>query len=180
MAVGLLGSAVLAIGLTVWWLRAHEIGDITANTGNVSILLAEQTNLAVKSIDVAIDEIQGRFERIGALTQDNFDHLRQDKNTYELLTGSLSHLSHAALIALIDKNGRVVTSTQAWPPPTVAVDVANRDYFQHFKNNNDKGIYPSTPVAERTTGLKMVFFGKRINDANNAFLGMIIVGVRVD
>jgi diguanylate cyclase (GGDEF)-like protein len=86
-------------------------------------------------------------------------------------------LSQAALIALIDKNGRVVTTTQKWPTPTI--DLTNRDYFQHFKNNDDKGIYVSKPVADHTTGLETIFFGKRINDSNNAFLGMIIVGVRV-
>jgi diguanylate cyclase (GGDEF)-like protein len=86
-------------------------------------------------------------------------------------------LSQAALIALIDKNGRVVTTTQKWPTPTI--DLTNRDYFQHFKNNDDKGIYVGKPVADHTTGLETIFFGKRINDSNNAFLGMIIVGVRV-
>ena len=177
IAAGLLGAAVLAIGLTVWWLRADEIGDATRDTGNLATVLAEQTNLAVQSIDLVLNEIQERLENLGARTQDNFGHLQQDKNTYHSLTDSLSHLSQAALIALIDKNGRVVMTTQKWPTPTI--DLTNRDYFQHFKNNDDKGIYVGKPVADHTTGLETIFFGKRINDSNNAFLGMIIVGVRV-
>jgi diguanylate cyclase (GGDEF)-like protein len=178
IAAGLLGAAVLAIGLTVWWLRADEIGNATRDTGNLATVLAEQTNLAVQSIDLVLNEIQERLENLGARTQDNFGHLQQDKNTYHSLTDSLSHLSQAALIALIDKNGRVVTTTQKWPTPTI--DLTNRDYFQHFKNNNDKGIYVGKPVNDHTTGLETIFFGKRINDSSNAFLGMIIVGVRVN
>ena len=177
IAAGLLGAAVLAIGLTVWWLRADAISDATRDTGNLATVLAEQTNLAVQSIDLVLNEVQERLENLGARTQDNFGHLQQDKDTYHALTDSLSRLSQAALIALIDKNGRVVTTTQKWPTPRI--DLTNRDYFQHFKDNDDKGIYVGKPVADHTTGLETIFFGKRINDSNNAFLGMIIVGVRV-
>ena len=70
-----------------------------------------------------------------------------------------------------------MTTTQKWPTPTI--DLTNRDYFQHFKYNDDKGIYVGKPVADHTTGLETIFFGKRINDSNSAFLGIIIVGVRV-
>src|SRR5471032_280859 len=177
IAAGLLVAAVLAIGLTVWWLRSDAIDDATKDSDHLAIVLAEQTNRAVQSIDLVLDEIQKRLEKLGARTQDNFGHLQQDITTYHSLTDSLSRLSQAALIALIDKNGRVVVTTQKWPTPTI--DLTNRDYFQHFKNNNDKGIYVGKTVADHTTGLETIFFGKRINDANNAFLGMIIVGVRV-
>jgi vacuolar-type H+-ATPase subunit E/Vma4 len=110
IAAGLLGAAVLAIGLTVWWLRADAISDATRDTGNLATVLAEQTNLAVQSIDLVLNEVQERLENLGARTQDNYGHLQQDKNTYYALTDSLSRLSQAALIALIDKNGRVVTT----------------------------------------------------------------------
>jgi PAS domain-containing protein len=177
IAAGILGTAAVALSLTVWWLRSDAIADATTDTGNLATVLGEQTNLAVQSIDLVINEIQERLENIGARTQENFGHLQQDLTTYHSLTDSLARLSQAALIALIDKNGRVVITTQKWPTPTI--DLTNRDYFQHFENNDDKGVYIGSPVADHTTGLKTIFFGKRINDANNAFLGMIVVGVRV-
>ena len=177
IATGLLAAAVLAIGLTVWWLRSGAIDDATMNSDHLAIVLAEQTNRAVQSIDLVLNEIQKRLETLGARTQDNFGHLQQDISTYHSLTDSLSHLSQAALIALIDKNGQVVITTQKWPTPSI--DLTNRDYFQHFKNNDDRGVYVGIPVADHTTGLETIFFGKRINDSNNAFLGMIVVGVRV-
>ena len=177
VAAGILGAAAIAIGLTVWWLRSDAISDATKDNGNLATVLAEQTNLGVQSIDLVLNEIQERLENLGARTQDNFGHLQQDKNTYHSLLDSLSNLSQAALIALIDKNGRVVTTTQKWPTPPI--DLTNRDYFQHFKNNDDKGVYVGKPVADHTTGLETIFFGKRINDSNNAFLGLIVVGVRV-
>ena len=66
IAAGLLGAAVLAIGLTVWWLRADAISDATSDTGNLATVLAEQTNLAVQSIDLVLNEVQERLENLGA------------------------------------------------------------------------------------------------------------------
>jgi len=119
IAAGLLVAAVLAIGLTVWWLRSDAVDDAIKDSDHLAIVLAEQTNRAVQSIDLVLDEIQGRLENLGARTQDNFGHLQTDKTTYYSLTDSLSHLSQAAFISLIDKNGRVVVTTQKWPTPPV-------------------------------------------------------------
>ena len=168
---------MLSIGLTVWWLRSDAIGDAARDSNNLATVLSEQTNLAVQSIDLVLSEIQRRLENVGAKTQDKFGHLRGDENTYHLLTDSLSRLSQAGFIGLIDKNGRLMVTTQKWPTPRI--DVSDRDYFQHFKNNDDKGIYVSKPIADRTKGLQTIIFGKRINGANNAFLGVILIGVRV-
>ena len=66
VAAGLFGAAVLAIGLTVWWLRADAISDATSDTGNPATVLAEQTNLAVQSIDLVLNEVQERLENLGA------------------------------------------------------------------------------------------------------------------
>src|SRR5476651_1117039 len=98
IAAGLLVAAVLAIGLTVWWLRSDAVDDAIKDSDHLAIVLAEQTNRAVQSIDLVLDEIQGRLENLGARTQDNFGRLQQDVTLYHSLTDSLSHLSQAALI----------------------------------------------------------------------------------
>jgi hypothetical protein len=177
VAAGLLGTAVIAIGLTIWWLRADAIDDASRDTSNLAIVLAEQTNRAVQSIDLVLNEIQERIESLGARTENNFHRLLQDEDTYQLLTDRLSHLSHATLIGVVDKNGWLVTSTQKWPSP--AIDFFDREHFQYFRNNNDEGIYIAKPVADRIKGDQVIFFSKRINDANNAFLGIIVVGIKL-
>ena len=177
VAAGLLGTAVIAIGLTIWWLRADAIDDASRDTSNLAIVLAEQTNRAVQSIDLVLNEIQERIESLGARTENNFRRLLQDEDTYQLLTDRLSHLSHATLIGVVDKNGWLVTSTQKWPSP--AIDFSDREHFQYFRNNNDEGIYIAKPVADRIKGDQVIFFSKRINDANNAFLGIIVVGIKL-
>src|ERR1022692_224719 len=55
IAAGLLVVAVLAIGLTVWWLRSDAIDDATKDSDHLAIVLAEQTNRAVQSIDLVLE-----------------------------------------------------------------------------------------------------------------------------
>jgi diguanylate cyclase (GGDEF)-like protein len=177
VAVGVLGAATLALSLTVWWLRSDAIEDASKDAANLAIVLAEQTNRSVQSIDLMLNEVQEHLKRVGATTPEAFRRLLQGEDTYKLLTERLSHLSNATLIALIDNNGRLVSSTNQWPlPPT---DLSEHENFQHFRNNDDKGIYIAKPVTDRFKGEEIVLFSKRLNDANNEFIGMISVGVKL-
>ena len=71
----------------------------------------------------------------------------------------------------MDKNGKLVNTTQQWPSPEI--DLSDRAHFQHFKNNDDKGIYISDALVDRINGTQFIFFSKRINGANNTFLGEV-------
>ncbi len=86
-------------------------------------------------------------------------------------------LQQAEFVALVDKNGNLVSTTRQWPTPKI--NVSDRPYFQHLKNNNDRGVYISNSLFDRIKGLQVIIFSKRIIDANNVFLGVAVVGVRL-
>jgi hypothetical protein len=177
IAAGLLGTAVLAIGLTIWWLRVDAVVDATADASNLATMLSEQTDRSIQSIDLMLNEIQGHIEKLGATTPDAFHRLLGGKDTYDLLMEQMTHLSQITFIALVDNKGRLVVSTNRWPLPPV--DVSDREHFQHVKNHNDGNIYVSKPFVDRLRGIETVVFNKRLNDANNNFLGVIGIGVRL-
>ena len=177
VAVGLACTAALAIGLTIWWLRSQAINDASRDAGNLATVLAEQTNRSVQSIDLLLNDVQERIEVLGAKTPNDFRRLLKGEDTYRLLTERIARLTHVASISLVDKNGEIVNSTNQWPmPPT---DLSDREHFQHVKNNNIQGIYISSLITDRFKGMQTIFFAKRINDANNEFLGIISIGVRL-
>jgi diguanylate cyclase (GGDEF)-like protein len=177
VAAGILGAAVIALGLTVWWLRSDAIDEASKNAANLAIVLAEQTTRSIQSIELVLNEVQEHVKGVGATTPDAFRRLLQGKSTYYALTERLSHLSNATLIALIDSDGRIVSSTNQWPLPVT--DVSDHENFQHFKSNDDNGIYIAKPVVDRFKAEKIVLFSKRLSDANHVFVGMISVGVKL-
>jgi diguanylate cyclase (GGDEF)-like protein len=177
VAAGILGAAALALGLTVWWLRLDAVDDASKSAANLAVVLAEQTTRSVQSIDLILNEVQEYLNDVGVTTPDGFRRLLQGEDTYNQLTERLSHLSNATLIALIDDNGRLVSSTNKWPLPST--DLSDHSNYQHFKDNDDRGIYIAKPVVDRFTGSKIVLFSKRFDGPNKAFVGMISVGVKL-
>ena len=177
VAAGILGAAALALGLTVWWLRLDAIDNASKDAANLAIVLAEQTNRSVQSIDLILNEVQEHLKQVGVTTPDAFRHILRGEDTYHLLTERLSHLSNATLIALIDDNGRLVSSTNKWPLPTT--DLSDHSNFQYFRTHDDKGLYIADPLVDRFKGDQIVLFSKRFNSPNNVFVGMISVGVKL-
>src|SRR5208282_598826 len=175
VAVGVICAAALTIALTIWWLRSDAIASALRNSSNLAEVLASQTASSIQSIDLILTEIKGEEEIRSAQMPDDFDHVIDGEGTYQFLVERLSHLPQAEFIALVDKNGTLAASTLTRSP----IDLSDRAYFGHFKNNDDKGIYISDALISRTQGIPIVLFSKRINDANNAFLGVAVVGVRL-
>src|SRR5665811_1392490 len=147
ITIGLTCTATLAIALTIWWLRSDAIREASANTGNLAVVLAEQTANSVQSIDIVLTEIQGQAEIRGARASNDFNRILRGEDTYQYLTERLSRLQHAEFIGLVDNNGRIVNTTRQWPSPEI--DLVDRDYFQHFKNN-DCLLYTSDAADDLT------------------------------
>src|SRR5664280_143269 len=86
----------------------------------------------------------------------------------------LSHLSQAERIVLIDKAGRSANTTVQFP--SSPINLSDRDYFQHLKDNDDSRMFISN-VVDRRTGKQLVVFSKRINNTNGEFIGVVLISV---
>ena len=177
VALGVTFSAALAIGLTVWWLHSDAIDDASRDSNNLAVVLAEQLANSIQSIDLVLTGIQYQIEILSAQSPNDVDSIFRGESTHQFLMERLRQLNQAELIGLADRNGRLVNTTQKWPSPNF--DVTDRDHFLHFKNSDDKGIFISNSTVERIKGTQVIFFSKRINGDNNAFLGVVVVGVRL-
>jgi diguanylate cyclase (GGDEF)-like protein len=169
--------AALTLALTIWWLHSEAIAGAFRDSSNLAEVLAGQTASSIQSIDLILNEIKAEEELRSVQMPDDFDRVTRGEGTYQYLVERLSHLPQADFITLVDKNGMLANSTLRWPAP--GIDLSDRAYFQHFKNNDDKGIYISNALISRIAGTQFVSFTKRINGANDAFLGAVVVGVRL-
>jgi hypothetical protein len=175
VAFGLIASSVLAIGLTIWSLRADAIQEANANIGNIATVLSEQFARSIQSIDIVLTDVREQAEERAPSAQEEFDQQIRSRDLYEFLRDHLSRLSQADFIAIIDRDGHIANTTQYWG--TSKINVVDRDYFQHFKRENDDGIYISELLTDRVTGAPTIFVSKRINSADNDFRGIVLVGL---
>jgi diguanylate cyclase (GGDEF)-like protein len=175
VGIGLISLFVLAIGLTIWALRVDAIRDAHNDTGNIAVVLGGQIARSIQSVDIVLSDIRDQSIEVRTEAPEQRDQRMRTHDFYELLKAHLGRLPQADIIALIDKDGRVINSTSQWPPPST--DVADRDYFQHLKNENDAGPYISSLMLNRNSGRRTIFFSKRINGPGDDFLGVALIGV---
>jgi hypothetical protein len=132
VAFGLIALSVLAIGLTVWGLRADAIREANTNIGNIAVVLSEQLARSIQAIDIVLTDVREQVEKQALPAPKEFDQHIRSRDLYEFLRERLGRLSQADFIAVIDSDGHIATTTQHWFEPRM--DVVDRDYFQHFKH----------------------------------------------
>ena len=144
----------MAIALTVWGLRSDAIADAQTDTANIATVLSEQFARSIQSIDIVLTDVREQAAAQSPLAQNEFDQRIRSHDFYEFVRERLGRLSQADFMAIVDKDGRATITTQEWPTPKM--DVTDRDYFRHFKDRNDTGIYIS--------GVSDESHNKRAND----------------
>ena len=174
-AAGLTCVSALAIGATIWWLHSDAIADAANNSNNLATVLAHQIDNSVQSIDLVLSEIRDREEVNGTQALNDFDGILRNEDTNRFLLERLPRLQQASFFGLVNKDGILVNTTRQWPSPKI--DLSDRAYFPYFKHNADKGVFISNSLLDRSKGLQVITFSKRINGPNNEFLGVIVAGV---
>ena len=81
----------------------------------------------------------------------------------------------ADFLAIIDANGRLASASNA----VTGLDVSQRDYFQYLSSNYDTNVFIGAPAKNIVTGVKTIYFARRISSQSGAFLGLIVCGVPI-
>jgi len=174
-AVLLIAAAVLAIGITVWHMRQDALDTALANTENLATVLAEQTSRSVQAVDLVVRDVQDMVSGLGVATPDDFRRMLATQSVHQFIRSRADRLPQADNIALIGADGMRVNNSTDWP--VIAADLSDRDYFRHFKAQDDPGLFIAEPVVSRATNVWTIFIGRRVNGRDGAFLGIVLASM---
>ncbi len=177
VAIGLIGFGVMATGVTIWQLRSDAITDASTDAGNIATVLAEQTARSVQSIANVMTELQEQLAHRAGRTPDEHHRFLRSESANRLLKERVERLSQADVIAFVDKNGQLASTSRMWPTP--ATDLSDRDYYRYFKTSSEEDLYISDLLLNRVSGQQSIFFAQRIKGPNDEFLGVVLVGVKL-
>jgi signal transduction histidine kinase len=178
VGAALIVITIVASGVTVWDLRGAAIADYQRNTANLGIVLAEQTSRALQAVDLVVQETRERVLASGVETPEQFRRLMAGEETHHFLVDRLKNLPQAEAIILVGADGGLVNFSRAWP--ILPRDLTDRDYYSHFRDNDDPGAFISEPVKSRITGAWTIFLARRVNGPGGVFLGSVVsaIGLR--
>ena len=177
IAAGLIGLAVIAIGVTINSLRQDAIADATTEAGNIATVLAEQITRSVQAIDLVLTELQERFDGMRLNSTDELRARSSSFETHTFLRERVARLPQADVVALIDADGRINGSSRNFP--SSKTNVRDRDYLSYFRNNANNGVFISDLILNRVSGHHTLFFSRRISADNGQLLGAVVVGVKL-
>jgi len=170
-------AAVVAVGGTIWQLRADALEEAQRDTSNLALILAEQTERSVQAIDLILHESQDDIAHMGFNSPEAFEKGLGEERIHFWLAARLARVPQADVLFLISARGTPVNSSRSWPG--ASADFSDRDYVQHFRTTVDPHTFISSPVKNRVTGTWTIYLARSFNAADGQFLGLILAGVEL-
>ncbi len=161
-------------GLTVRELRLRDMNDEKRELMALDLLLAEETERTLQSVDLVLTSLQQDLALDGVTTPQEFIRVESDVTTYALLKSRIVGIPQLASVSMIGFDGRLVNSSSRNPPPDT--NVAGSDYYGALRNSPDAAAYLSEPVQNRN-GTWVIYLARRVDSSSGRFLGIVAAAI---
>ncbi|KUO63532.1 MAG: hypothetical protein APF80_05165 [Alphaproteobacteria bacterium BRH_c36] len=166
----------LLIIIGVWCLVFQQVTDersslrrsVTDNLSNIAVTLSHNITRTSGELDTLL-----QFMRA----------MRRSKSSsvswQEIITEDYTLNRHTVQIAVIDKNGMMVTSTKMLRPEK-PVDLSDREHYRVHRDGSGDNLFISRPVLGRASGKWSVQYTRPLLDERGKFDGVIVVSLDPD
>jgi diguanylate cyclase (GGDEF)-like protein/PAS domain S-box-containing protein len=159
------------LGALVWWIALAKVQSDRAEIEKNAFRDAAQLSKAYsEQLSRSVDQIDQITLNLKYYWQTTHGALKLE----EQLEQGLYPRSAQLYVTIVDRDGTMATSTLE---KTTTQNIANRDYFKAQKLSLDKSLLISKPGKGRRTGKKVIRFTRRLDTADGAFDGIVMVGV---
>ncbi len=155
----------ILIGLQAWqhWgSRNRELADKSRELGNIVHVLQHDTARTIEQVDVALREI-------AALPRS------AEARIHKLIDEWAAQIEPVFTVFVIDEAGRIAYSSAAGS--TVSVDLSDRPYFTHHRDNKNSSLHVDTPVRSRVSGNWLIPVSRRLTDEDGSFGGIVVASI---
>jgi diguanylate cyclase (GGDEF)-like protein/PAS domain S-box-containing protein len=167
----LVAAIVVGIAMATTTFRDRELANSERELKNTALILAEQSDRTIQSLDLVLTSVIERMQSLGISSTEDFVRRMSGQDVQSLLKDKISGLPHIDAVSLFDADGKMVNLSRFWPVPNL--NNADRKYFLAFKSNPKLDSLISEPVVNRATGTWTIFLVRRLTDRSGKFLGVI-------
>jgi diguanylate cyclase (GGDEF)-like protein len=173
---GVVLIVALAVGTAtmVGNFRERALNSSERELENTVLLLSRHFDQQLEDFEVVQKDIIAQMQIAGIDTGEGYRRLMSGHDTHLMLKAKISAMSYVGGINLFDSAGKLINTSEAWPPPPV--NVADRDYFKRFQNPNSPTVLVE-PVHSRVTGVWTTVIARKILGPQGEFLGVIGRGI---
>ncbi len=153
--------------------RQAAIGAFQTAVNNLANGMSQQTAHFITQADQVLRTVDSRVLAAPDLDLPAIEARMQSPSVFGLLWQQQSRVQGLDAIILVGADGKVANDGQIWP--ATPADVSGRDYFRHFKMNDDPGVFIGIPMLDPANGDWIVPMARRINAADGAFAGVVMI-----
>ncbi|BBF93971.1 bifunctional diguanylate cyclase/phosphodiesterase [Blastochloris tepida] len=169
--------SIIAIGVSVWRMRADELSSQIDSANRLAIVLGGHVEKSIQAVDLALRSLQEQIGQQGLTGTQDLRQLVETRWSPQALRDFRERLPQATTISIADANGNVLGSTD---PRSKGISIADRSYFQEIMARADDALVTSLPLAGKVTGVPAMAFARRLTAPDGAFLGIVLAAVEVD
>jgi diguanylate cyclase (GGDEF)-like protein len=165
IAILIVAAIIGGTGLIISMQRQAAIDAFQTATTNLANGMARQTAHYLTPADQALRNVKMRLAATPPTSP----------AVYALLSSQVAQASGVDALVLLGADGRVVNHSQGWPAQPL--DLSGRDYFSHFKADDDPAAFAGMPEHDPASGVWTLPLALRINDAQGRFAGVIVAEI---
>lgn len=163
----------LALVVAIWLTGHRQLEDgqrlmrqeVAMKAGNLAVAFEQNVAITASDLDRLLLYIRQMRTRAGA-----------DTPWQTLVKETYTVADQAVQIAVIDKDGQMLTST-AMLYPKQRVDLSDREHYLFHLNSTADELYISKPMIGRASGKASVQFARRLKNSDGSFAGVIVVSL---
>ena len=180
LAFGIALVVAFAIGIfaVLLQMRNDAINDNIRDAENIAMLLGEQTTESVQSFELVLDEVATEIRRRDPSSLKEGELCPAGGGILAYSAERIAHIPSASSIVIIGPDGDVICTTTGWP--TKPTNLGDRDYFQRAASSRSGDLFIGKPVISKLSGAWTLGFSKRLETVDGHFLGVALLGVRID
>jgi diguanylate cyclase (GGDEF)-like protein/PAS domain S-box-containing protein len=166
-ALLILGSGLLLVASLI-----HERNQTMRNglrtTESLALVIAEQTTRTVQTVDQRLQLAAS------GLTQLEAKQKLDEQSARQLLRQHLQELPFVRAIWVLDSRGRIQYDTDLG---NIGTSLADRAYFQIYKNHPETVFSLGKPVRSRSTDTWLISASRPLVSEDGHFLGVIVAAI---
>ncbi len=149
-----------------WWqlreARAGAIADAQRDARGLARVFDEHAVRTIEAADQAVTYLRYRYNAMGRALD-----IRED------LRNGLNPANLYNLFTIVDAHGDTVLSSQPFKP----TNLSDREHIRVHMRRDTGGLFISKPVLGRVSKKWSIQMTRRINDADGAFKGVVVVSM---
>lgn len=139
---------------------------------NVASAIDQSVKSSVEKIDLALhattDELERQLSGSGIHSAEMIDFLSRNEQ----------RLPEVENFRVTNEVGKIILSSK--PFVAGSINVSDRDYFTHFRDGPDQGMYMSSPMLGRVLKKPLIPLVRRYNYRDGRFAGVVYATVSVE